>query len=853
MVYFLVILLLAFVKVVYAEDVIISNHNLPKNNAKEIYEKTKDLNLLKELFDLTNDFENIEIKENKIYLTRKPVLKKLQITGNKSFWTSEIKAITGLTEKYTFDPDNLKTIPLRIRQFYAEKGFLFANVEVDSKYYPDGTADLELKISEGQRTKLNEIIFLSDQEVSLIDKSTFLKVLKLKKGDVIYFDQLENKIRDLSDFIKKSGYYDAFVNLQDIDQVDKNYGDIYIAINFGTKYTVKFEGNKTFNENILKTLLTFEENGFNYYELNQSKDQIIDFYKGQGFLDVEVSTDIQESEELFNGLYPLFSVINFNINEGKRYKVSNLQIDTDTLEIKEKINTVLSQFYNKSKVQETLEEYSKKYFNEGFLSVDYTVQEEKNEDNTVNLKIYFNKGKKYILTKINQINYKNKIDIKLPKVYNPTEITQLQKTLKQKLQEDGYLDGEVLLDIETKEEKDNINVVVNFIYDTGQQYKNGTTFIYGSYHIEPKVIKWQLREKEKYDNKIFDLAINRLYESRIFDYVNPVFMKNEEEKTIDKSIILHDDKRGLLQGSVGYSTDQQFKASVAVILKNLFDYGLESSVYLERSNFQTNYRLSFGSRLLPYYLTSFVSVFRNTQYRRHFDLNSQGFDFYVEKIHNKFVRSRFTFEIKDNSLNNLTILSPVKSYSQYKISYSLSDDHRNSKIDPKYGYLFISKISQSLKDVNYVSVETSLRLYKDFFDFIVFSPKLSTGYIFKNNDSLPVSERYFLGGITSLRGFSVDEVSGEKKIGGNSFILINNDLRFLVYPKYNIYLLTFYDLGNVYTEFKEYKNPKFRKTVGIGIYVPTPVGSFVLDYAKKIDKKPEESPYRIEFSIGLDF
>ncbi|WP_297888994.1 POTRA domain-containing protein [Sulfurihydrogenibium sp.] len=837
----------------YCQEIITSNYPIPNNNAQEVYEKTKDLNLVKTLFEQTNDFEKVEIKDSKIYLIRKPVLKNLQITGNKSFWASEIKAITGLTEKYTFDPDNLQTIPLRIRQFYAEKGFLFTSVEVDSKYHPDGFADITLKINEGQKTKLNDIIFLSDQNISLIDKSTFLKVLKLKKGDYIYFDQLENKIENLSKFIKKSGYYDAFVNLQDIDQVDKGYADIYIAINFGTKYTVKFEGNKTFEENVLKKLLTFEENGFNYYELNESKNQIIDFYKGKGFLDVEVSTNIEESEELFNGIYPLFSIINFNIEEGSRYKISTLNIETDTLEIKEKILSTLKEFYDKSSLERILQEYNKKYFNEGFLSVNYKIQEEKKENGSVDLKISFYKGKKYVLEKISQINYKSKIDLKLPKTYNPNEITELQKTLKQKLQEDGFLDGEVLLDVETTEEKDIVKVNVNFIYELNQPYKNGITFVYGSYHLQPKVVKWQLKEKDIYDSKTFDLAISRLYESRLFDYVNPVFMKNEEEKTLDKAIILHDDKRGLLQGSVGYSTDQQFKASVALIFKNLFSYGLESSVYLERSNFQTNYRLSFGSRLLPYYLTSFISAYRNTQYRRYFDLNSQGFDFYFEKVHNKFVKSRLTFESKNNSLNNLNISSPVKSYSQYKISYSLSDDHRNSKIDPKKGYLFVSKISQSFKDINYTSAELSLRLYKDFFDFVVFSPRISSGYIFKNNDSLPASERYFLGGITSLRGFGIDEVSGYKGIGGNSYWLINNDLRFLIYPKYNIYLLTFYDLGNVFTEFKEYKKPKFRETAGIGVYVPTPVGSFILDYAKKLDKKPGESPYRIEFSIGLDF
>ncbi|WP_028950091.1 BamA/OMP85 family outer membrane protein [Sulfurihydrogenibium subterraneum] len=836
-----------------SDDIIISNYQLPKNNALEVYEKTKDLELLKTLFQQTDDFESVEIKDNKLVLKRKPILKALNISGNKSFWKSEIKAITGLNENYTFDSSLLQSIPLRIRQFYADKGFLFATVDITSNYTPEGYATINLKINEGKKTKLNDIIFLSDQNISELDKITFLKVLKLKNGDYLYFDEIEKKIDNLMTFIRKSGYYDAFINLQDIEQVNENYANLYIAINFGTKYNVNFIGNKTFNENELRKLLTLEENGFNYYQLNQSKERIIDFYKGNGFLDVNVSYEVSESEDLYKGLYSLFSIININIEEGKRYKVDKLEIKTDTPEIKDNISKIVSDYYNKKELKDFLEKIEQKFYSEGYLSVNYSLKETIKDKGLVDIEISFFKGKKYLLTKINQENYKTKIDGKLPKVYNPSEIVEIQKTLKKSLQEDGFLDGDVLLNITTQEKEDKVEVIANFIYEKGSIYKNGITFIYGSNHLNTEVVKWQLRVKDTFDPKVLDMAITRLYDSRLFDYVNPVFLKNEEEKVLDKAIILHDDKRGLLQGSVGYSTDQQFKVSTALILKNLFKYGLESSIYLERSNFQTNYRLSFGSRLLPYSLTSFVSVYKNTQYRRYFDLSSQGFDFFVEKFHNKFVKSRITFESKDSSLDKLTLPSPVKSYSQFKISLSLTDDHRNSKIDPKKGYLFISKISQSFKDVNYFSGELSLRFYQEFLNYVVFSPRFSTGYIFKNNNYLPASERYFLGGISSLRGFGIDEVAGEKGIGGNSYILINNDLRFLVYPKYNIYLLTFYDLGNVYTDFKEYKSHKFRETAGIGIYVPTPAGSLILDYAKKLDRKVGESGYRIELSIGLDF
>jgi outer membrane protein insertion porin family len=48
-------------------------------------------------------------------------------------------------------------------------------------------------------------------------------------------------------------------------------------------------------------------------------------------------------------------------------------------------------------------------------------------------------------------------------------------------------------------------------------------------------------------------------------------------------------------------------------------------------------------------------------------------------------------------------------------------------------------------------------------------------------------------------------------------------------------------------------NLKLRQTMGIGITVPSPVGSIIFDIARKLDRKKGESLYRIELSIGAMF
>jgi hypothetical protein len=63
--FLLILLLVCFAK---AEERIISNYPLPKNNGEEILRITNDLNYVANLFELTNDFEKIEIKGDRYFL-----------------------------------------------------------------------------------------------------------------------------------------------------------------------------------------------------------------------------------------------------------------------------------------------------------------------------------------------------------------------------------------------------------------------------------------------------------------------------------------------------------------------------------------------------------------------------------------------------------------------------------------------------------------------------------------------------------------------------------------------------------------------------------------------------------------
>ena len=119
-------------------------------------------------------------------------------------------------------------------------------------------------------------------------------------------------------------------------------------------------------------------------------------------------------------------------------------------------------------------------------------------------------------------------------------------------------------------------------------------------------------------------------------------------------------------------------------------------------------------------------------------------------------------------------------------------------------------------------------------------------------ENLPVSERFFLGGPTTVRGFGFRDIGPEdldgNPLGGTSFVQFNLEIgrslgRFLR-------LVVFYDAGNVYNDFNTFDLGDMRQAAGFGIRLLTPVGPIRLDWGFKLDRRPGESALEFGFLLG---
>jgi outer membrane protein assembly complex protein YaeT len=120
---------------------------------------------------------------------------------------------------------------------------------------------------------------------------------------------------------------------------------------------------------------------------------------------------------------------------------------------------------------------------------------------------------------------------------------------------------------------------------------------------------------------------------------------------------------------------------------------------------------------------------------------------------------------------------------------------------------------------------------------------------------LPLSERFFAGGATTLRGFeqnAVGEIDPEGvPLGGSALFVINNELRF---PLVSIFDgVVFSDIGNVFRTASEFSLTDLRETAGLGLRVRTRWFLIRGDWGVPLDRRAGERRGRFYFSLGQAF
>ncbi len=119
---------------------------------------------------------------------------------------------------------------------------------------------------------------------------------------------------------------------------------------------------------------------------------------------------------------------------------------------------------------------------------------------------------------------------------------------------------------------------------------------------------------------------------------------------------------------------------------------------------------------------------------------------------------------------------------------------------------------------------------------------------------LPLYERFYVGGINTIRGLGFGEggprnAEGEK-IGGNLEMIANVELIFPIVKEIKLKGVVFFDYGAAFDKDDKFGFNDLRQTAGFGLRWMSPFGPIRLEWGYNIDRKEDENDSRLEFSMG---
>lgn len=817
----------------------------------------------------------------------------------------------------------------RIRKFLAKRGHLSSRVTVRRGDYDraKNAVPIFLEATQGPRVEVSvNGAKLSDSELK--------RLIPIYQEGAVDPDLLEEGKRNIRERLERQGYFDADVSYK----IEMH--DVKTAVWQGTQETITYTvergdkhklvgieitGNKYFDKELLKSRLQVFQGAFgtpgrfSRRLVDADAQSMQTLYQANGFLDAKVTPDVQDNYKGKEG--DLF--IAFAVQEGKQTRVASLVIDGIRAFKEEELLGVVGstpgQPYSDFGVTADRDNILALYFNEGFPEATFSVTAER-------------------------------VPPSVPSASNQESASSSHHGSSSTTPEKEEPKKEAKLPAEQAE-------AVRLVYhiQEGPQTRVRSILVSGYEHTRPGVIRREVRIKPLEPLREGDVVESqrRLYNLGIFNRVT-IEPQNPTGTDVDKDIavLVEEAKRYTLAYGGGFEVQRlasttnptagQVEAAPRGILEisklNLTGRADTLSFKLRGSTLQGRALLgysdpnTFGNSRFSFQATAFaektrdINTFTEQRYEGSVQLSDQ-----VTPLTTMLFRYTFR-QVRVSDLKILSQEIPLFNQptlvSQFGVTWFR--DSRNNPADASKG---------SFNSADFAVADTYLGSSASFLRFFLqnstyhplkrrfsFARSLRFGILAPYRDTvsltfpqptpgqclpgapatlptptiIPLPERFFAGGGTSLRGYALNQAGPRDPctgfpVGGQAMLILNQEFRFpmrLPFIGTSLGGALFYDGGNVYSRLSRIsfrtnlpaptlalQNPAqppgptnlpmcvtncsnelnyFSHTAGLGFRYKTPVGPIRIDLGYQLNRPqfivpipcPSNTPSCVAGSLG---
>lgn len=729
------------------------------------------------------------------------------------------------------DTYNRNSIDDDVRNLYGT-GY-FYNIRVVEE---DSREGLTLAYVVQGKPTITQIIYSGNKKLK---ESKFRKKVTSKVGEPLDERKLFNDAKEIQKLYQKSGYQKTQVKYVPVIDDRLGRGTVTFEITESPKVKiddVQFIGAEAFSQRKLrKAIKTRRVWMFSWLtgsgvlkdeQFDEDKEKLADFYRDEGYIDFEIK-DIKIEQ-----ISPKRMVIKFYVVEGRRYRVGSIEFQGNKLFATQEI---LSRITTREKMK-----------------------------------------------------VRQGLGMGVGSVFTPKGLARDREAIEDFYGARGYIDALVAPQRTPNVEKGTMDLVYRI--EEGEKSYIEKVEIKGNTKTKDKVIR---RELAVAPGEIFDmvrvkLSTNRLYGLNYFEKVNAQPEPTEIPNRKNLVLGVEEKNTGDLKVGAGFSSVDSL-VGFAEIGQGNFDLFKPPYFMGTGGGQKIRLRVQYGTRrqdyvvsfVEPWFLGRKLALSTDFYYRELnyysdlYDTTQAGMRLGLTRaLGSDFWIGGVSYTIEQIGIRNVPGDAPWEirdeegTYLSSKFGTSLSYDTRNSTMLPDRGQRtsLITEVAGGPLggESQFYKLELNTAHYfRGLFEGHIIEAIGRIGVVENWGDAtrVPLFDRYFLGGMTSLRGYKYRHVgpftSDETEpIGGGTYWLGSVEYSIPIVER--LRFAVFYDVGNVYPKAFSF-SPKddsyglYSDDWGVGIRLNIPyVGPLRLDYAFPIRHDRFNSDRgRFQFGVGF--
>lgn len=718
-----------------------------------------------------------------------------------------------------------------------------------------------------------------------IDSGAILRKIKTKAGD---FYSQETLRKDLKAIYGMGYFNDVQIDVKDSDNGKKV---VFRVIEKPVIKSVIFEGVEELKEEDVKEAANIKEQ----FILNPSKitiaeETIRQLYKIKGFYNSKISSKISYPNE--QG-----AVVQFFIDEGEKMYIKEITVEGNTTfdddELLDQIETSEKWFMSwltegglldMNMIHQDTGRIITFYNNEGFLEAKIADPEITQKEEWLFIKFIVEEGTRF---KVGTIDFEGDLLNGKEELFELLTLQDKEYMSRQAIRDDilkltdhyaesGFAFASIKPIVNKSVAGDSMNVTFK-ISKNNLVYIN-RIIIRGNSRTRDNVIRRELNIAEGgvFDSKAIRESTQALQRLSFFEEVTITPEPSLNPDRMNVIVEVEEKSTGNFSIGAGFSSVDNLIVMGQISENNFLGRGDTLSLSANVSGTSSTYNLAYTNPHLNDSALSWgIDIFSTEREYDDYTKESKGGGLRIGyPIFGKW-RIYGNYSFTDTDLTEVSesasyvIRNSVDLHLTSALKLSLVRDTRNRRYAPSEGSRNVLSVKYAGGplggDAQFTKFEGSTSWFFPLPFKSVFHIKGAAGQVFENEaNKLPVYERFYLGGLNSIRGFEFGKVSpteynattGEdERIGGDKMWYTNTEVIFPLLETQGLRGVLFFDAGQVLNDNENWGDltDDIKMGTGVGIRWLSPMGPLRLVWGFNLDPDPDEDDSVWDFSVGGTF